>query len=220
MRLRLLLTFTTLLVIVAGCSGGGGIPVTPQYPNGDISSLGGAVELDKALVPDAGHLLWGYWQGTFDLPARKVEIVRLRQAEFHANLAGILRTKPLGLSYEVKGFNLLNGTASVDVTLTHPYPNSNFRGFDTRGIFMGPGATLNSNSDPSLVYPAPNGCRYLTQTATRDCGTLRNSPLQGCTATTMITSSPDSSSRQPPSTPTSISPTVLVPMTRLSRMSI
>jgi len=82
MRLGFLLTLTTLVVIVVGCSGGGGIPVTPQYPDGDISSLGGAVDLDKALMADAGHLLWGYWQGTFDLPTRQVEIVRLRQAEF------------------------------------------------------------------------------------------------------------------------------------------
>jgi len=161
MRFGLFFLMLGAFFLVIGCSGGGGSPFAPQTPGEDNLSGGESYDLAAASMPDGGHVLWGYWQGTFDLASRSVDVVRLRQAEFHANLAGVLRNTPLGLTYKVKSFDMIKGTASVDVTLTHPYPNSDFRGFDTRGIFMGPGATLKSTNDPSIIYPAPNGCRVL-----------------------------------------------------------
>jgi len=161
MRSVLISVILVLSFLMIGCSGGGGSPFAPQMPGGDDLSGGESYDLAAASMPDGGHVLWGYWQGTFDLASRSVDVVRLRQAEFHANLAGVLRNTLLGLTYKVNSFDMMKGTASVDVTLTHPYPNSDFRGFDTRGIFMGPGATLKSANDPSIIYPAPNGCRVL-----------------------------------------------------------
>ncbi len=112
-------------------------------------------------MPATGHIPWGYWEGSINVAKRHIELTQLRQAEFHANIAGVLAVKPLGLSYKIQDFDLFEGTVSVDVSLTHPYPNSNFRGFDTRGIFMGPGDTEILNNDPGLIYPAPDGCRVL-----------------------------------------------------------
>ncbi len=161
MRISLVILLTTAIcmAVFAGCSGG--TPVVPVIPGDETNEYGSQGDMRIAAMPESGHMLWGCWQGSINIARRQIELTQLREAGFHANIAGVLADKPLGLSYQVQDFNMIQGTVSVDVSLTHPYPNSNFRGFDTRGIFMGPGATLKSNNDPGLTYPAPNGCRVL-----------------------------------------------------------
>jgi hypothetical protein len=153
MNLRLAGLIIAIMLILAGCSGGGS-PLSPDMPYGDGNPR-------IAAMPDSGNFLWGFWQGSINIARRTIDLTQLREAEFHSNIAGVLAVKPLGLSYQIQDFNMIEGTVSVDVSLTHPYHNSDFRGFDTRGIFMGPGATLQSSNDPGLIYPAPNGCRVL-----------------------------------------------------------
>ncbi len=160
MRLSLLALLTAVMVVLMGCSGGGGTPLMPTIPGGD-TDFGDAGNLRAGMMPDNGNFLWGYWQGSIDLASSEIELTQMRQAEFHANLTSVLQSHPLGLSYQFKGFDMIEKAVDVDVTLTHPYPNSDFRGFDARGIFMGPGNTVISQADPGVIYPAVDGTRVL-----------------------------------------------------------
>lgn len=161
MRFSLAVLLTLAAILSVSCSGGGSSPVAPTMLGEYGPEYGDPTALRTGTMPVEGKFLWGMWQGTINLAGRRVELVQYRQAEFHANLAGILASKPLGLSYKVKNFDMIQGIVSVDVSLIHPYPDSDFRGFDTRGIFMGPGKKQTSNNDPGLIYPAPDGCRIL-----------------------------------------------------------
>ncbi len=107
---------------------------------------------------DCGHRLWGLWQGAFDPQSGKLDFVTLRDAQFHLNVTSQLQPpKPVGLTVNIIDFNPAAGTINIDLTIKHPFPNSNLRGFDVRGIVMGPGDTLHSSLDAAIAYPAPTG---------------------------------------------------------------
>ena len=161
MRLNLIVLLTAVAIALMGCSGGGGMPLTPTIPGMDITDTEGLDNLRVGMMPDNGNFLWGLWQGTIDLASSQVELTPLRQVEFHMNMASVLQDYTPGLSYEFKGFDMIEKAVDVDVTITHPFPNTDFRGFDVRGIFMGPGNTVTSQSDPGIIYPALDGTRVL-----------------------------------------------------------
>jgi len=147
-----------LLTILSSCSGGGSSPIMPGSPEGepDLTGATGQMERDAS-----SHILWGFWQIVLDTQTMEIEVVPLRGASFHMNVSRILDGSAIGLRYRI---NLLNITARLldfDVTITHPVPDSNLRGFDIRGILMGPGNTVVSETDPALVYNALNGTRLL-----------------------------------------------------------
>lgn len=161
MRLNLIVLLTVVAIALIGCSGGGGTPLTPTIPGGDTTDFGDMGNLRVGTMPDGGNFLWGLWQGTIDLASSQVELTPLRQVEFHMNMASVLQDFTPGLSYQFKGFDMIEKAVDIDVTITHPFPNTDFRGFDVRGIFMGPGNTIISQSDPGIIYPALDGTRVL-----------------------------------------------------------
>jgi len=149
------------LLIVAGCAGGeGSNPLIPDtLDDNQIPSLTGNTVADTG--ENAGHLLWGYWQVIYDTGARNLELVPLRGITTHMNLARLLGNSPVGLSVEINSLDIPNKLLDFDLTITHPVPGSNLRGFDVRGILMGPGETMAAQSDPSLVYCSLDGTRLL-----------------------------------------------------------
>ena len=68
---------------------------------------------------------------------------------------------PPKLSVEIIEFDLLAGFLNFNLGITHPFPNTDLRLFDVRGIMMGAGATVASKADPYATYGATNGFRIL-----------------------------------------------------------
>lgn len=152
-----LLGIAILLAIMVGCSGGGS-PLVPVNPDQDLYLTGTNDQFEKS---PASNILWGFWQGILNTEDLTVEFVPVREGSFHLNLSKFLSQGQLGLAAQVNSWNPESGILDVDVTLTHPLPNSDFRAFDVRAIFMGMGDTLVSKTDPNLVYHDIDGTRVL-----------------------------------------------------------
>ncbi|MCK4719097.1 hypothetical protein KAU08_00485, partial [bacterium] len=152
-----LLGVAILLAIMVGCSGGGS-PLIPANPDQDLTLTGSSDQLEKS---PASNILWGFWQGILNTEDLTVEFVPVREGSFHLNLSKFLTEGQLGLAAQVNSWDPGTGLLDVDVTLTHPLPDSDFRAFDVRAIFMGMGDTLVSKTDPNLVYADIDGTRIL-----------------------------------------------------------
>jgi hypothetical protein len=145
-----------LAVLSIGCSQGPGFdPVNTSIP---IQS--GIIGESVNNAGSSNHYLWGLWQCDIDPETQAVEIVPMRGAEFHVNVTGRLQAPaPTGLKIVINKFEPANALVDLNLTVTHPYPNSNFRGFDVRGIVLGAGNVISPASDPSIVFTAPDGFR-------------------------------------------------------------
>lgn len=131
-------------------------PETEEPP-----AITGASQPDSAPVPGI-HELWGVWSVSFDPETQEFELVGLREADFHLNITKVLQPPmPGGISLYLNSFDLPSGFIDVDIAITHPFPNSDLRIFDTRLILMGMGNTIISGIDPGLTYPALDGFRLL-----------------------------------------------------------
>jgi len=157
-RIWFVFIIIVLALLFCGCSGSGTNPLIPS-DSGDELLLTGDAEIQKS--GDDGHQLWGLWGVMLDTQSSELELIPLRGASFHMNVSRILNDVMMGLSFEINSFDPVEGIADIDVTLTHPVPDSDFRGFDVRGIFMGPGETIVSKTDPNLIYNGLNAARLL-----------------------------------------------------------
>ena len=156
-RLIVILAMLTAVALAFGCSENANSPISPPVPdnNTELTTPSG-----NHSGCDCGHNLWGFWQGVLDPETGDIEFVSLREALFHVNVTGYLQSPlPLGLAIVMNDFNKTEGTVDLDLTITHPFPDSNLRGFDVRGIVMGAGDTLHSDLDTSIIYAAPTGFR-------------------------------------------------------------
>jgi len=141
--------FAAVLIFLFGCSGRSDM-ITPD-PEGGL----------KIESYSSGHALWGLWNVAIDPDTGDAEIIPVRSAEFHVNVTGKLQPpSPMGLSIQVIDFNPAEGAIDLNLTITHPFPNSNLRGFDVRGIAMGSGDMLTSEID-GVTFPAPDGFRLV-----------------------------------------------------------
>ncbi|MFH1676722.1 MAG: hypothetical protein ABIC40_06820, partial [bacterium] len=144
--------------LITGCSGGGGNPITPGA-GGDLS-LTGANSFIRDY--DGTRVVWGLWQTEFNTETGKFKVIPLRDAVFHVNIVNQLQApNPPGIKLGVNSFNPTEGYIDLNITITHPYPNSNLRVFDVRGIFMGSGNMENSKFDSGVSWPASDGFRVL-----------------------------------------------------------
>jgi len=152
-----------LAMLAFGCSGSGlsQNPIAPPPPQ-DTTQAGLTANSEASTDCDCGHWLWGFWQGAFNSDTGEVELVSLREALFHLNVTGRLQAPyPPRLNATILNFNKEEGLVGLDLTITHPFPNTNLRGFDVKGILMGSGATYEGQVDSTLRYPTPVGFRVL-----------------------------------------------------------
>lgn len=147
------------MAIFLGCSSNPqGTPVTPPEPDEQPGLTGQNAPGENPT--GAGHAMWGLWQGMFDPEKGEFEVVALRDAQFHVNVVNQLQPpRPPGLSIVINTFDPPTGFIDIDLTIKHPFPDSNLRGFDVRGIVMGAGNTINSQLDAGIIYAAPDGFR-------------------------------------------------------------
>ena len=135
--------FSSLLL--SGCNAGFDDPVSPSI----------------AGIPQ-GRNIWGLWNIELDPGSGRIDITPIRQADFHLNVVNSLQLpNPAGIQIAINSFQPDEGSVDLDLTIIHPYPDSNLRGFDVRGIVMGSGNSITAKSDPDLFYSAPDGLRLL-----------------------------------------------------------
>ena len=123
-----------LLAFGLSCSGGGNSPIIPGNPGDELGLTGTAQQSGREA---SSHVLWGFWQIIVDIQTINVEVVPIRGASFHMNVARIVDQSPIGLTYKVNSLNIPEKLLDVDLTITHPVPNSNLRGFDYEGFSSG-----------------------------------------------------------------------------------
>ncbi len=140
-RILILGLITFILTAGLACSGGSAdIPISPSTTKqiGDSSS--------------ASHMLWGMWQVAIDTGTKEVEIVPVRDGMFHVNVVMYLQPPfPNGLGITINNMDLVTGIFDIEVSLTHPFDDPEYTGFDVKGIFITNGI-FTSSYDPSLSY--------------------------------------------------------------------
>jgi hypothetical protein len=158
--MRIMMILAIGMIISAGC--GGHDPSNPAAPG--ISAPGAQNSTDSIDKTQTQRTLWGIWDVGINKLDGSVEIVPLRDSNFHINALNFLEPPVL------KGLSIDNTTlvidqkenlVKVDVKLVHPFPGLNkYMGFDVRGIVLMPGSEIPS-SDLSLVFSGPTEPRLL-----------------------------------------------------------
>ncbi len=141
-------TLLMCLIIILGCSSGGGSPVAPHANNDPAGS-----NMGQLSGGDSNHILWGMWDCRIDPISGQVEIVPLRTANFTANVNNLLEAQPGNLLIENidAADYLTEGRIDCTVKLKHPFPGLDmYNGFDVWGVFMHNGST--SLGYDGLVY--------------------------------------------------------------------
>jgi len=149
--------FSVLLIaimVMLGCSGGNGDPLSPDSESGLTGDREAAAST---------NMLWGYYNVTVDLENETVEAVPNRNVMYELNINTFLNGNPAALGFTI------NGVASspdyleldMDVSITHPIPGKpQFDGYDVRGtLITDAGATMAFN--PDLHYPTVDASQMI-----------------------------------------------------------
>jgi hypothetical protein len=150
-----LILASVALIFALGCSGNGGSPVLP----------------DENLTNPVPHgasneALLGFYEIELDCANGTANVVPLRGPSFQVNVVKFLQPPVgnpanLGVHINPDGTDVSIGLIDLDVSVTHPFPGSNVRGFDVRGIVFGDKATEISTFDYEVSYPKPTELRLL-----------------------------------------------------------
>ncbi len=130
------------LFLIISCSSGPA-DLNPMQPAGE-KTLAGPVNPTVCL---------GLWQVVIDPEAGTIDAVDLRNSDLIVNVLGFLEPPALkGLTIDFGTLVIDNPTVDVDVTITHPLPDSQFMGFDVRGVVFGPEV---ANADGLTIVCSP-----------------------------------------------------------------
>jgi len=154
-------TFSNLpgiLVVVAlivGCSRGASSPLAPDTQTGNSVRSEGRTPV-----------LLGLYEIELDGETGVAQVVPLRGPDFQVNVVRFLQPPAgdpanLKLSVNHDGTKWAQGIFDLDISITHPFPGTNLRGFDVRGIVLGESGTQTSWLDSSATYPRRNEARLL-----------------------------------------------------------
>ena len=112
-----------VLLFALGCSGSS--PVTQVVP-----------ELSKDVAHQSSHYTWGLWQFVADPEAQTLDVMQLRQGNFHLNALPFLEPPPLlNLTLETLEFN--GDIITADIGFRHPFLGlTEFTGYDVAGILI------------------------------------------------------------------------------------
>jgi len=149
-----LFILATGLITTFGCSSGNGI--TAPDPTGQVTPQ----------RPYASQALLGLYTLEIDASSGEVDVVPLRGPDFQINVVKFLQPPSgnpanLGVILNPDGTDVSKGIFDLDILITHPFPGTNMRGFDVRGIVMGDKGTQLSDFDYDVQYPKPTELRLL-----------------------------------------------------------
>jgi len=107
------------------------------------------------------YLSWGFYDLMIARDGSEYSVVPTRSAEayyywgYHLNAVKLLEVSPGKNCIKISKVNVLaNGDLEVDISITHPYDNPMYTGFDVRGIIMFPSSQY--IPDPDLVDDYPS----------------------------------------------------------------
>ncbi len=200
LSLRGFFLISFIWILICGCSGNSTQPVSPENP---VSSPGLTVREELGVSPDgANHYLMNYGYIFVDPnhpDSPQLEVIPVRQGEFHLNVLKLLEISPCTDCFRVVGFDFPEpGKLNLDILIEHPWADLDYSVFDVRAIIMFNGSHEfpicgKSTSDPALgdgVVLNPDGCTalYNGSTVTASCGEFKKY-FQGELATWLV---PDS----------------------------
>ncbi len=135
--------------LAVGCSGG------------TASDIAAPIDTGREQVSaSASHLNWGLWQFIADPAAETLDVIPLREGDFHLNALVFLEPPALVyLSLETLQFN--GNLIDADIGLRHPFLGLNeFTGFDVCGILITNGS-YNGFGDPSIRFAGEGDTRLM-----------------------------------------------------------
>ena len=123
-----------IAAILTSCSGDISSPVSPSSdPGPPLAAINNS--------SSSGHQFMGYSLIELDTSNGSIDVIPLRETNFHLNVVGILNsTMGIGAAGVPGEADPPNGLFVFDITLSHPLSNSKFSGFDVKGILMAPGS--------------------------------------------------------------------------------
>ncbi len=135
---------------------------SPLAPGIDAA---GDIARPRTRQAQARECLWGIYDIAVDPVSGSVDVVPLRCAGFEANVTRFLGP-PIApmemLTISVHpDTDFPNGYVVLDVSARHPFPGSNFRGFDVLGVFMAAEGGYVSEWDSALTWPSVDQARLL-----------------------------------------------------------
>lgn len=153
----------TIMIVIAGCSGGGGSPLLPDAP--DNHPPGDNPPQDDPPVDDPqpgqlpeGRQLLGMWDLTFDRVTfiTSVDPVQGVETMFSGINTDVLEKFLSSLNVKVNFFDNVHNVAGLDVTLKNPMQNT---AFDVRGVFhaAGSGPQLRNPEGWTRMFDTPGG---------------------------------------------------------------
>jgi len=123
-------------LLVTGCGSSGNDPLSPSD-----NRLKTGVENSDKLIGNHGEVLWGLFDIFIDETSGEAGIVPVRTPLFEANVTRFLQPplSPMNLLQVavMPETNFPSGYVVCDVTISHPFPGTQYSGFDVRGIVMG-----------------------------------------------------------------------------------
>ena len=142
-----------LIFCIAGCSGST-LPTSPADGNGGTIPAANIGEYQS-------RSCWGLWQFVCDPASGTVDVVPLRDPDFHLNALKFLEP-PAGMYLTLESPPHYTGKIlDIDIGLRHPFLGApQFTGFDVCGIFISRGS-VTGFSDPDIVYAGDGDTRLL-----------------------------------------------------------
>jgi len=157
MRIPVIFFLSLISLFVSGCGG--------RYS--PLDSGFKPEQLKPVAVTESSYAksLWGLYDIAIDRESGSVCVIPLRSEMFTVNPTKFLQP-PFSLSSKLlitldSETDLPNGYIVADVSITHPFPNSNLMGFDVIGIFMPPSGEYMGKHDTSLTWPSFSQARLL-----------------------------------------------------------
>ncbi|HDS29451.1 MAG TPA: hypothetical protein ENN67_00255 [Firmicutes bacterium] len=153
-----LLTYLAVIALMIGCSGNGS--QAPLVPDNEPN-----MTAQNDVVSGNNTYIWEMGEVTIDVESNTVEVVPLRTADFTLNIVKFLQppagsTANLTVTLDLPNCDVPNAYIDLDCTLNHPFPGTEFWGFDVR-IIVFAGGSIVGKHDPSLRYPAPTELRMV-----------------------------------------------------------
>jgi len=134
-----------LTVFVLGCSGSS--PIQPDT-YGSVSGSELVSPTSNRNTETGYDIEWGFYRLEIARDASYAQLVPARSASYytyghHINALKLLEGSPCTNCVSVSNVHLLpDGNVSVDVSITHPFSNPVYTGFDVRGIIMFPASQV------------------------------------------------------------------------------
>ncbi len=133
--------FSTIAVIavILGCIG---CAVNGTLAPGDTIT-GDIIAYEQGSYEPSGYINWGTYQLEIARDGSSYSIVPQRYGSgswgLHLNVVKMLEVDPCTDCLNLSNIHVLpGGDLSVDISITHPYDNAAYTGFDVRGIIMFP----------------------------------------------------------------------------------